>query len=126
VVFGDIQAEAGEEQVKKLATPNVKFVKTDVTKYDDLLALFDVALKHFGKVDCAISNAAIPEVGNFVNPDLSLESVREVSHVSNLWMYLTYLDQVTNHANSRCEPFRNTLLFQDCGSLSSAWIDCRR
>ena len=82
-VFGDIQAEAGEKQAQKLSTFPIKFVRTDVTKYEDLIALFDTALKVFGKVDCAISNAGIVEVGNRVDPGLDLESIKKpTSYVS--------------------------------------------
>jgi hypothetical protein len=52
VVFGDIQIEAGEKQAQKLSSYHVKFVRTDVTKYNDLINLFGVALKEFGRVDC--------------------------------------------------------------------------
>jgi NAD(P)-dependent dehydrogenase (short-subunit alcohol dehydrogenase family) len=77
VVFGDIQAEAAEKQAQKLSTFPVKFVRTDVTKYEDLIALFDTALKTFRKVDCAISNAGVVEIGNWVDPDLDLESIKK-------------------------------------------------
>jgi NAD(P)-dependent dehydrogenase (short-subunit alcohol dehydrogenase family) len=73
-VFGDIQAEASEKQAQKLSTFPVKFVRTDVTKYEDLLALFDTALKN----DCAISNAGVVEVGNWVDPNLDLEGIQKV------------------------------------------------
>lgn len=57
------------EQGRRKGSPKalylpVKFIRTDVTKYEDLIALFDTALKAFGKVDCAISNAGVVEIGN--------------------------------------------------------------
>jgi NAD(P)-dependent dehydrogenase (short-subunit alcohol dehydrogenase family) len=47
-----------------------------VTSYADNLALFDAAYQAFGRVDHAISNAGLGEQGNFVSPELTLESVR--------------------------------------------------
>lgn len=80
VVFGDISSG---EAIAKDFDQDVDFVKTDVTKYADLLALFDLALKKYGRVDCAISNAGAMEQGNWVNPDLDLEGIREVRLSSN-------------------------------------------
>jgi NAD(P)-dependent dehydrogenase (short-subunit alcohol dehydrogenase family) len=78
VVFGDVQNVAGEKLVKKLSSSTVKFVKTDVTKYGDLIELFDTALQTFERIDCAISNAGVAEFGNWVNPELDLEGIKQV------------------------------------------------
>ncbi|KAG0646832.1 15-hydroxyprostaglandin dehydrogenase [Hyphodiscus hymeniophilus] len=51
-------------------------VQTDVTDYDSVLNLFDTAWKKYGRVDIAISNAGIQEVGNWFDPDLDLTSIR--------------------------------------------------
>jgi NAD(P)-dependent dehydrogenase (short-subunit alcohol dehydrogenase family) len=53
-------------------------VKTDVTDYESVLKLFDTAWKKYGKVDIAISNAGIQEVGSLFDPGLGLESVKTV------------------------------------------------
>lgn len=78
VVFGDIQIVAAEKLVQKLSSSTVKFVKTDVTKYGDLLKLFDTALEIFGRIDCAISNAGVPDIGNWIDPELDLEGIKQV------------------------------------------------
>lgn len=75
---------------RKLSTFPVKFVKTDVTKYDDLIGLFDIALKTFGKVDCAISNADILEIENWVNPDLDLKTIKKTT------LYISLYTNATN------------------------------
>lgn len=49
-----------------------------MTKYEDLIALFDVALKKHGKVDSAVSNAGVPEIGDWFSPELDLESIKQV------------------------------------------------
>lgn len=77
VVFGDVQSAEGEELAKRLSG-DVLFQKTDVTQYEDLVSLFDTALKTYGRVDCAISNAGTNETTNFMNPDLSLEEIKQV------------------------------------------------
>jgi len=75
VVFGDVSSG---EAIAKNFLGNVDYVKTDVTKYADLLGLFDLALTKYGRVDCAISNAGAMEQGQWVNPELDLESIREM------------------------------------------------
>lgn len=49
-----------------------------MAKYTDLLALFDTALEIFGRIDFAISNAGVPDIGNWVDPDLGLEGIKQV------------------------------------------------
>lgn len=72
-----MQVEVGEQLSKRLGE-HVLFQKADVTNYEDLIALFDLAFKTYGRIDCAISNAGTNEARNFFNPDLSLEEVRQV------------------------------------------------
>ncbi|MCJ1314313.1 hypothetical protein MMC25_007994 [Agyrium rufum] len=91
IVFGDWDATAGEKVVASLkdnekssSTSNghpskqrVHFLRTDVTKYEDNLALFDLALKEYGKVDHAMSIAGIVEQGNWFDANLTTESVKK-------------------------------------------------
>ena len=53
-------------------------MKTDVTDYDSVLNLFAVAWKKYGRVDIAISNAGIQEIGNWFDPGLNIESLKTV------------------------------------------------
>ncbi|KAI9275840.1 hypothetical protein BDA99DRAFT_532786 [Phascolomyces articulosus] len=66
VVIGDILDKEGNEAVKELNEKAGKqvaaFIHTDVTKYNDLLSLFELADKSFGSVDIAILNAGITGV----------------------------------------------------------------
>ncbi|TAQ83328.1 hypothetical protein B7494_g8346 [Chlorociboria aeruginascens] len=89
VVFGDINITEGQKQVAKSASPNLKFVKTDVTKYEDLIALFDLAYRTWGRVDVALNIAGSQEVGNFVNTELTLEEVRLPPSTTTLSVNLT-------------------------------------
>jgi NAD(P)-dependent dehydrogenase (short-subunit alcohol dehydrogenase family) len=87
VVFGDINTEDGEKTAKQYPSQDVKFIRTDVTEYQDHIGLFDLALLSFGRVDFAISNAGAMEAGNFVNPHLSLEEIKKVDleYVKSSW-----------------------------------------
>jgi len=80
VVFGDVNISAAEKlqlQLKSAGYEDAKFISCDVTKYGDVLSLFDLALKTFGKVDIAISSAGVAVEGKWINPALDLESIKE-------------------------------------------------
>jgi NAD(P)-dependent dehydrogenase (short-subunit alcohol dehydrogenase family) len=55
----------------------IAFVRTDAARYGDNLRLFDTALGNHGRVDHAISAAAIGGVGVLCDEGLTLETVRE-------------------------------------------------
>ena len=57
------KASLVKSRLKILSSPNVEFIKMDLTKYDVLRVLFDMALKTFERIDCAISNAGVVEIG---------------------------------------------------------------
>ncbi|HPJ21372.1 MAG TPA: sorbitol-6-phosphate dehydrogenase [Clostridia bacterium] len=57
VVIGDINIEGAIEVAKKLT--DAVAVKVDVTSEEDVEALFNVAVDKYGKVDIAVSNAAV-------------------------------------------------------------------
>lgn len=83
VVHGDWDEVGGAKLDEELASRaglndgTTNFVKTDVTSYDSVLGLFKYAFAEFGKIDIAISNAGITEVGNWFDPKLDLESITE-------------------------------------------------
>ncbi|MCJ1380407.1 hypothetical protein MMC17_003510 [Xylographa soralifera] len=78
VVFGDMDTKNGELIVEEIRSQEVLFMKTDVSKYEDNLALFKTAYETFGKVDHAMSIAGIVEQGNWFDPALTIESVEKV------------------------------------------------
>ncbi|MCJ1400544.1 hypothetical protein MMC11_003750 [Xylographa trunciseda] len=78
VVFGDMDTKNGELLVENIKSQEVLFMKTDVSKYEDNLALFKTAHEKFGKVDHAMSIAGIVEQGNWFDPSLTVESVEKV------------------------------------------------
>ena len=53
----------------------ISFVKCDVTKYDDLYALFKTAHDKYGRVDHAVACAGIFEQGSWFDPALNVETV---------------------------------------------------
>ncbi|KAK9457423.1 hypothetical protein V1511DRAFT_508862 [Dipodascopsis uninucleata] len=82
VVFGDIMVEVSELLVKELLARNrtyedkLLFVKTDISKYDDIYKLFYTALEKYGRVDTAINVAGLPETENWLEPDFTVKSVK--------------------------------------------------
>jgi len=61
IVIGDMNVEGGEKTVAELkaAGSEAVFVKTDVTKDEDLDALLNAAIDNFGKIDILYCNAGI-------------------------------------------------------------------
>jgi len=78
IVFGDLDATSGEQLARKYGPKHVQFLKIDVTKYEDNVALFRRALDSYGRVDHAFSIAGIVEQGNIFDPAISLEDVAKV------------------------------------------------
>ena len=63
--------EAGEALAEKLGE-NAVFVRTDVTREDDIKAMIDTAVERFGRLDCLFNNAGASVTWDLVE-DLSLE-----------------------------------------------------
>ena len=56
VVIGDIQDERGREIADRLG-PQVRYVRADVTREDDIEGLVAAAVEHFGRLDVMFNNA---------------------------------------------------------------------
>lgn len=77
VVVGDINSEAAEQLSKD--NTGVSHVRCDVTKYEDIYKLFRTAYDKHGRVDHAVSCAGIFEVGNWYDPELTVDTVKDHS-----------------------------------------------
>nr|OQO28104.1 hypothetical protein B0A51_05303 [Rachicladosporium sp. CCFEE 5018] len=79
VFFGDVLDSPGEALAQELQSDvaQVHFIHCDVTSYADNLKLFEKAFETCQRVDHAFSNAGIGEQENLIDPQLTLESVRE-------------------------------------------------
>lgn len=80
VFFGDVLDEPGTALEKELSLGSkttIKFVRCDVTSYEQNLRLFDTAIQSCGRIDHAVANAGLGEQGNMFDPELTLETVRE-------------------------------------------------
>lgn len=59
VVIADVKAEQGEEVAKELsALGEIQFIKTDISKTEEVQNLIDQTVKAYGQLDVAINNAA--------------------------------------------------------------------
>ena len=86
VCFGDTAVLAGDELARKLceslpsssSRPRATFCQTNVTEYKSIVSLFDKALETYRHIDHVVAGAGIVEIGNWFDPNLTLEEVREV------------------------------------------------
>lgn len=60
VVIADINEETGKDAVKELEEKGIEvlFVKTDVSKEDNVVNLINTTVEHFGGLDILVNNAA--------------------------------------------------------------------
>ena len=75
VVLGDVNTPAAEALRKEYS--ELDFVPCDVTKYSDIYNLFKTAVNKHGRVDHAVSCAGIFESGNWFDPSLTIDTVKE-------------------------------------------------
>jgi NAD(P)-dependent dehydrogenase (short-subunit alcohol dehydrogenase family) len=68
LVIGDINPEGGEEAAAELNGTGIeaRFVWTDVADPDSVATLIATALETFGRLDCAVNNAAIEGRRGFI------------------------------------------------------------
>lgn len=83
IVFGDIEESACEAAVKQVtstiqSSSSLDFLKIDITKYDEVVELFEYAYKKHGRVDHAFNIAGVTETAgeNWFTPSLDLQSVK--------------------------------------------------
>lgn len=95
VCFGDVAENAGYQIAQSMcssgssSSPRAVFQHTDVTSYQSVLGLFDLALKTYGRIDHVVACAGIMEIGNLFDPALTLETVRETPTTKVLDVNLT-------------------------------------
>jgi 15-hydroxyprostaglandin dehydrogenase (NAD) len=65
VVLADLNADAGEAAAREIeaAGGRARFVRTDVTKRDDLEGMLSFAVEQFGRADICFNNAGVNEGG---------------------------------------------------------------
>lgn len=56
--------ERGREATEQLGNPNVVFHQCDVSKYQDLAAIFQAVFRTHGRLDHVFANAGIPDMEN--------------------------------------------------------------
>ncbi|KAI3688649.1 hypothetical protein L2E82_46380 [Cichorium intybus] len=84
------QLEMVAKYAKAMGSPDVIIFPADVSKFEDCNAFVDQTVKHFGKIDYLINNAAIGKFGLFED----LKSISDHTSVMdvNFWgsVYTTY------------------------------------
>jgi NAD(P)-dependent dehydrogenase (short-subunit alcohol dehydrogenase family) len=65
VLVVDVDAATGTETVERVtaAGGEARFHRADVTREDEVAAMVDAAVAHFGRLDCAHNNAGIAQLG---------------------------------------------------------------
>ncbi|KAJ5125140.1 uncharacterized protein N7443_008220 [Penicillium atrosanguineum] len=127
VCFGDLDNIAGEGLLRKCQQrfqpeetgqpARAIFLTTDVTDYQSVLALFDLAFNTYKRIDHVVSAAGIVEIGNWFDFGLTLESIREtpthkVLDVNLLGsMYVSRIASVYLRHNRGPRSDRSILLF---------------
>ncbi|GAB7364046.1 hypothetical protein MBLNU230_g4602t1 [Neophaeotheca triangularis] len=132
VIFGDADTTSGQNLVstlQKTTTNPPTFLPTDVTRYEDNLALFKTALQQHGRVDHAIACAGIVEKGGWFDADLTVETVEQPAPTDVLHVNLAgvlYFSRIAavylRHGKREADNKSLTLLsslagFLDCPGL---------
>lgn len=65
LVIADIDSAAGEAAVREIeaGSGEARFVRTDVTRRNDLERMLDYAVQQFGRVDIMVNNAGVDDAG---------------------------------------------------------------
>jgi sorbitol-6-phosphate 2-dehydrogenase len=108
VVVADVredQARIVAERIRKTSGRRAIAVRTDVTREEDVSALFDRAVSEFGRVDIAVANAAILIAEPVDTADA--ERWRSVLNVNLFGYFLT-----AKHAARVMKPRRSGVIIQ--------------
>ncbi|PAV18792.1 NAD(P)-binding protein [Pyrrhoderma noxium] len=124
VVIGDIDTIAAAKTAKEIEDDGGKVVyqACNVVNYDDLVALFDLAIKSYGRIDVVIPNAGVTERGHLtelqydergypIKPSLKTLDINLIS--------VTYATQLANHffiQNKNADSLKRLVLI---GSMAS-------
>lgn len=84
LVGADLDDAAGQSLIDDLNRDgrehhNAIYAHVDVSDYNAIYALFNLALRTHGRVDMAIHCAAITEIGGWFSPGVDFSSVENVS-----------------------------------------------
>lgn len=94
VVIADIAVPAGEETAKmiKEAGGEATFVKTDVSKAEDVQKMVKAAVNTYGKLDILYNNAAVPEPVVEYTADCTEENWNKVININlkGAWLAMKY------------------------------------
>ena len=93
VVAADVNTEGGRETVAMIERGGGEaiFTHTDVSKANDVEAMVNQAIEVYGRLDCALNNAAIPGVAGITHqyPEDSWDSVIAVN-LKGVWLCMKH------------------------------------
>ncbi|KAG4413954.1 hypothetical protein IFR04_012921 [Cadophora malorum] len=69
LVIGDVLEQEGLQLATELGK-RILFRKCDVSKWEDVLELFQTGFTHFGALDIVLANAGVNEIGSLLKDDI--------------------------------------------------------
>ncbi|KAJ5679950.1 hypothetical protein N7462_008194 [Penicillium macrosclerotiorum] len=136
VCFGDLDNIGGDRLLRRCCDefkpeesgqpPRAIFQSTDVTNYQSVLALFDLAFQTYKRIDHVVSAAGIVEIGNWFDFGLTLQTVRQtpthkVLDVNLLGsMYVSRIASVYLRHNRGPGADRSILLFSSVSGFKQS------
>jgi NAD(P)-dependent dehydrogenase (short-subunit alcohol dehydrogenase family) len=115
----DLNAENGQKAAKEIT--NATFYQTNVTKYDELAAVFQKVFDTDGRLDFVFANAGIVERFSFFEehptgkppppPDLTVIDINLKSVINTSWLAQHYFRQSKQSEN------KNLVMTASCGGF---------
>ena len=96
VVVADLAVEGGEETASTIRERGGEavFIRTDVTRADDVAAMIDTAVSSFGGLDCAINSAGTATLVRTRTHEFSEEEWRRVIDVNLTGVWLCMKQEI--------------------------------
>lgn len=95
VMIADMNSEAGNAlaaEINGFGNARAAFVRTDVTSEGDVRNMVDTALSTFGRLDCAVNAAGLPNRGKILH-EVGADEFSQVINVNLVGMFLSMKHQ---------------------------------
>jgi NAD(P)-dependent dehydrogenase (short-subunit alcohol dehydrogenase family) len=84
------KSEAAIEQIKAAGSGECMYLKTDVTKYDEVVAMVQKTVDKYGRLDCAVNNAGYHSQFLFADLEESEWDYTTNLNLKAVWMCMKY------------------------------------